>query len=123
MSGAERTTTQYRTLSAIVDNIDRLKAVYKSDLEFGDRLVVTTRNSTYFIHVFGERLYTVTGGWFDLHGLSPMNIAINGCTWGGHAIKEDLLAACGMHLEFENNVVTSRILQFQIIRCREESIH
>jgi hypothetical protein len=100
-----------------------LKAVYKSDLEFGDRLVVTTRNSTYFIHVFGERLYTVTGGWFDLHGLSPMNIAINGCTWGGHAIKEDLLAACGMHLEFENNVVTSRILQFQIIRCREESIH
>ena len=123
MSGAERTTTQYRTLSAIVDNIDRLKAVYKSDLEFGDRLVVTTRNSTYFIHVFGERLYTVTGGWFDLHGLSPMNIAINGCTWGGHAIKEDLLAACGLHLEFENNVVTSRILQFQIIRCREESIH
>ena len=123
MSGAERTTTQYRTLSAIVDNIDRLKAVYKSDLEFGDRLVVTTRNSTYFIHVFGERLYTVTGGWFDLHGLSPMNIAINGCTWGGHAIKEDILAACGLHLEFENSVVTSRILQFQVIRCREESIH
>ena len=123
MSGSEQTTTQYRTLSAIVDNIDRLKAVYKSDLEFGDRLVVTTRNSTYFIHVFGERLYTVTGGWFDLHGLSPMNIAINGCTWGGRAIKEDLLAASGLHLEFENNVVTSRILQFQIIRCREESIH
>ena len=44
MSGTEQTTIQYRTLSAIVDNIDRLEAVYKSDLEFGDRLVVTTRN-------------------------------------------------------------------------------
>jgi hypothetical protein len=123
MSGAKQTMTQYRTLSAIVDNIDRLEAVYKSDLELGDRLVVTTRNSTYFIHVFEDGLYTVTGGWFDHHGLSPTNIAINGCTWGGRAIKEDLLAACGLHLEFENNVVTSRILQFQIIRCREESIH
>lgn len=123
MSGAEQTMTQYRTLSAIVDNTDRLKAVYKTDLEFGDRLVVTTRNSTYSIYVFEEGLYTVTGGWFDLNGLSPINIAINGCTWGGRAIKEDILAACGLHLEFENNVVTSRILQFQIIRCREESIH
>ena len=123
MSGEEQTTTQYRTLSAIVDHKDRLEAVYKSDLEFGDRLVVTTRNSTYDIHVFEEGLYTVTGGWFDLYGLSPINIAINGCTWGGRAIKEDILAACGLRLESENNVVTTRILNFQIIRCREESIH
>ena len=115
--------THYRTLSAIVDHTDRLKAVYKNELKFGDRLVVTTRNSTYFIHVFEGDLYTVTGGWFDLHGLSPINIAINGCTWGGRAIKQDLLAACGLHLEFENNVVTSRILQFQIIRCREEFLN
>ena len=123
MSGAEQTMTQYRTLSAIIDNTDRLKAVYKSDLELGDRLAVTTRNSTYFIHVFEEGLYTVTGGWFDLHGLSPIKIAINGCTWGGHAIKEDILAARGLHLEFGNSVVTTRILNFQIIRYSEESIH
>ena len=123
MSGSEQTTPRYRTLGTIVDNIDRLEAVYKDDLELGDLLVVTTRNSTYFIHVFEENLYTVTGGWFDLHGLSPINIAINGCTWGGHAIKQDLLAACVLHLEFENNVVTSRIMQFQIIRRREEPIH
>ena len=123
MQSSEQTMTQYRTLSAIVDNIDRLKAVYKGDLEFGDRLVVTTRNSTYFIHVFEGDRYTVTGGWFDLHDLSPVNMAINGCTWGGRAIKEDILAACGLHLEFGNNVVTSRILRFQVIRCRGKSIH
>ena len=123
MSGAEQTMTRYRTLGGIVDNTDQLEAVYKSELEFGDRLVVTTRNSTYTIHSFEQGLYTVTGGWFDLQGLSPINIGINGCTWGGHAIKEDILAAHGLHLEFENTVVTSRILKFEIIRCREESIH
>ena len=123
MSGAEQTTTHYRSLSAIVDHTDRLEAVYKSDLELGDRLIVVTRNSTYDIHAFEHGLYTVTGGWFDLHGLSPINIGINGCTWGGHAIKEDILAAHGLHLEFGNTVVTSRILQYQIVRYREESIH
>jgi hypothetical protein len=123
MPDPEHTILKYRTLSAIVDQIDRLEAVYKSDLGIGDRLVVTTRNSTYYIDAFRHGLYTVSGGWFDRHGLPPTNMAINGCTWGGHAIKEDLLAACGLHLEFENNVVTSRILEFQIIPCYQESVH
>jgi hypothetical protein len=117
-----QTTSRYRTLDAIVDHSERLDAVHKRDLELGDRLVVTTRNSTYSIHCFQHGLYTVSGGWFDRHGVSPAQVAINGCTWGGHAIKEDLLAACGLHLEFENKVVTSRILKFQVIRGCEESI-
>ena len=123
MPGADQTISQYRTLSAIADHAGQLEAVYKKDLEVGDRVVVTTRNSTYTIHAFREGQYTVSGGWFDRHGLSPTNVAINGCTWGGHAIKEDILAANGLHLEFENNVVTSRILRYQVIRCSEESIN
>ncbi len=123
MPGADQITSQYRTLSAIIAHAGRLEAVHKNDLKIGDRLVVTTRNSTYSIHVFQEGLYTVSGGWFDRNNLSPINVAINGCTWGGRAIKEDLLAACGLHLEFENNVVTSRILKYEVIRCCEESVH
>ena len=111
MPDTEETTPHCRTLSAIVDHTGRLEAVYKKDLNFGDRLVVTTKNSTYCIHAVHEGLYAVSGGWFDRQGLSPIQIAINGCTWGGHAIKEDIVAACGLHLEFENRVVTSRILQ------------
>ena len=122
MQGAQQTTSRYRTLGAIVEHIDRLEAIYKRDLEPGDQLVVTTRNSTYRIHALQDGIYTVSGGWFDLHGLSPINVAINGCTWGGHAIKEDLLAASGLHLEFENRVTTSRILRFKVIRCCEETI-
>ena len=118
-----QSTERYRTLGAIVGHSDCLEGVCKNDLVFGDRLIVMTRNSTYFIDALEEGLYAVSGGWFDRHGLSPFKVAVNGCTWGGHAIKEDLLAALGLHLEFENKVVTSRILRFEVVRCREESIN
>jgi hypothetical protein len=112
-----------RTLGAIVGQIGRLEAVRKADLALGDRVLVTTRNSTYSIHVLCEDLYSVSGGWFDRNGVSPSNVAINGCTWGGRAIKWDIVAAPGLHLEFGNQVVTSRIMECQVIRCREDVVN
>ncbi len=114
---------QHRTLGAIVDHIERLEVVCKADLELGDQILVTTRNSTYSIYVLQDDLYSVSGGWFDRQGLSPSKVAINGCTWGGRAIKWDIVAACGLHLEFGNQVVTSRIMEFQVLRCREDHIY
>ena len=114
---------QHRTLGAIVDSAARLKGVRRTDLALGDQLLVTTRNSIYSIYVLEEGLYSVSGGWFDRRGLSPSKVAINGCTWGGRAIKPDIVAACGLHLEFGNQVVTTRILKYQVIRCREDSIN
>jgi hypothetical protein len=116
-------TSQYRTLGAIVDSAARLNGVRRSDLALGDQLLVTTKNSTYSIYVLQEGLYSVSGGWFDRRGLSPSQVTINGCTWGGRAIKPDIVAACGLHLEFGNQVVTTRILKYQVIRCREDSIN
>lgn len=123
MPATEQSTIKHRTLDAILDHTERLDAVYKSDLELGDQLLVTTRNSVYSIHVLQEGLYSVSGGWFDNRGLSPSKVEIAGCTWGGRAIKLDIIAACGLHLEFGNKVVTSRILNYQVIRCHENSIH
>jgi len=114
---------RHRTLDAIVGHVEHLESVRKADLELGDQVFVTTRNSTYAIHVLQEDLYSVSGGWFDRKGLSPSKVAINGCTWGGQAIKWDIVAACGLHLEFGNQVVTSRIMAFQVIRCREDLIN
>jgi len=114
---------RHRTLGAIVNHVERLETVCKADLELGDQLLVTTRNSIYSIHKLQEDLYSVSGGWFDKHGLSPSKLAINGCTWGGRAIKPDIVAACGLHLEFSNQVVTSRIMEFQVIRCRADLIN
>lgn len=118
-----RTATPHRTLDAIVDHTKRLEAVYKADLQLGDQLLVATRNSIYSIYLLQEGLYSVSGGWFDHQGLSPSKVEINGCTWGGRTIKSDIVAACGLHLEFGNQVVTSRIMEFQVIRCRENSVN
>ena len=118
-----QTVSHHRTLGAIVDHLERLEVVRKADLEIGDQILVTTRNSTYSIHVLKEDLYAVSGGWLDRQGLSPSKVAINGCTWGSWTIKWDIVAACGLHLEFGNQVVTSRIMEFQFIRCRETVIN
>jgi hypothetical protein len=123
MPDTGQTAIAHRTLDAIVNHTERLDAVYKTDLELGDQLLVTTRNSVYSIHVLQEGFYSVSGGWFDNRGLSPLKVEITGCTWGGRAVKLDIVAACGLHLEFGNQVVTSRIMNFEVIRCREDSIN
>jgi hypothetical protein len=109
---------RHRTLEAITAQAKSLQAVPKSDLVFGDLVVVTTDNSTYSIYALDDDRYAVSGGWFDRHGLSPMETRIAGCTWGGNAIKLDIVAACGLHLEFGNRVVTSPIRKLEVIRCR-----
>ena len=97
----------HRTVRTMVKCLAGLRAVRKLDLRIGDGVSVQTRNSTYSIRVLGDDLYSVSGGWFDRKGVSPMKTTITGCTWGGRAIKEDLLAARGLYLEFGNQVVTT----------------
>ncbi len=110
------------TLESRVESAKRLEQVRKRDLHHGDWVLVTTRNSTYSICVLGEDQYWVSGGWFERKGQSPRMIAINGCTWGGSAIKADLVAAPGLFLEFGNMVVTTRIQLVRVIRGGNEQI-
>ena len=96
-------------ISALVEHAEQLKQVRKANLQSGDRVLVKTLNSVYSIRVIEKGKYVVTGGWFDRKGLSPMKTTINGCTWGGSVIKIDIVAACGLCLEFGNRLVTSPI--------------
>ena len=105
-----------RTVDAILDQVGRFEAIRKADLRCGDRVLVVTENSIYCIHVEEEGSYSVSGGWFDRNGISPVTLTISGCTWGGTAIKRDLVAARGLRLEFGNRVVTSPIRDVQVIR-------
>ena len=41
--------------------------------------------------------------------MSPIKTTIKGCTWGGSIIKTDIVAACGLNLEFGNRLLTSAI--------------
>jgi hypothetical protein len=105
------------TLAARIEHARSLEEVRKKDLHPGDRVLVTTKNSVYKIWVLHDGVYRVAGGWFDLQGISPQRIAVNGCTWGGSAIKQDILAACGLRLEFGNTVRTTRIREVRVIRA------
>jgi len=105
-----------QTLEAITNHARILKEVRKRDLRSGD-LMVRTKNSLYTLSVLGDRDFLVWGGWFDRQGTSPQRVSINGCTWGGSAIKLDIIAALGLRLEFSSGVLTTPIRHFRLIRA------
>ncbi len=124
MNTATHTFRARRTLGAIVERAARLRELSRAELRSGDCVQVITRNSTYMIQALDEGLYLISGGWVDLQGESPMKTTIAGCTWGGSAIKRDIVAACGLHLEFGPRVVTSAIQKVLVIRHRgKEPVH
>jgi hypothetical protein len=109
-------------VDAILEQVGRFEAIRKADLRRGDCVIVATENSLYSIHVENEGSYSVSGGWFDRNGISPVTLSISGCTWGGTAIKRDLVAARGLRLEFGNRVVTSTIREVRVIRGGIENL-
>ena len=104
------------SLSSLVDHAKNLRQVRKADMRVGDLVYVKTYNSVYVISVLGEGQYAVSGGWFDRNNLSQMTIRINGCSWGGSAIKVDVVAACGLCIEFGNKVTTSIIQKIFVLQ-------
>jgi hypothetical protein len=105
-----------RTLGAVVQHASLSDAVRKDDLQFGDRVIVRTRNSVYSLWSLGGDEFAVSGGWFDQNGPSPMKITVNGCTYGGSMIRYDVVAAPGLFLEFGNSVATTRIKEVRVER-------
>ena len=104
-----------QSLSRLVGMSDALTQVYRMSLCSGDCMIVQTCNSLYTIRALGDGLFAITGGWFDRKGKSPMKLRINGCTWGGSAIKVNIAAACGLCLEFGNRVVTSPVRKIVLL--------
>jgi hypothetical protein len=114
-----------QTLEAITNHAHSLEEVRKRDLRSGDRVMVTTWNSLYTLWALGDRHFLVWGGWFDRQGTSPQRVSINGCTWGGSAIKQDIIAAPGLRLEFGNRVLTTPIRHARVIRaaCEQSTLN
>ena len=103
------------TLESMVKSADFLKEVPRKGLEAGDLVYVMTCNSEYSIRVEEGGHFTVSGGWFDLRGKSPARTTIKGCTWGGSVIKVDIIAACGLRIEFGNRLITSPIQKIFVL--------
>src|ERR1043166_5959126 len=103
------------TLDSIVKHSRHLEQIRKSDVKPGDTIYIKTCNSLYSIKILDDGSCRVAGGWFDRKGLSPMNTRIAGCTWGGSAIKIDVVAACGLCLEFANRLVTTSVQRIFVL--------
>lgn len=104
------------SLDRMINRIIYLYGVRKDELMFGNLILISTVNSKYSVYVSDGDHYLVSGGWFDRKRLSPIKIGINGCTWGGNIIKTDIVAAYGLHMEFSNGLVTSKIQKVAVFK-------
>ena len=83
--------------------------VKRRDLDPGDRVIVSTKNSVYSLIVRADGSFEVSGGWFEREGSGSVTVEILGCTAGGHALFTDHIAAPGLFLEFADGLRTTRI--------------
>lgn len=104
-------------LRSLCEHSRSLEGVWRSAVQWGDRIVVRTRNSVYTLHALEGGAFAVSGGWFDQESADHQVVTVAGCTWGGRAINERLLAAPGLFLEFGNGVVTTRIQRVDVVRA------
>ena len=105
-----------RTLNNLARYAGKLPVTRCTDLEPGDCVIVSTKNSVYRLHALGGNEYHVSGGWFDRNP-SESTVTVNGCTFGGLAIWTDVVAAKGLFLEFGNSVSTTRIQDVRVVRA------
>lgn len=103
-------------LAGLASQSAQFDAVRRSELQRGDLVVVSTRNSIYSLEVLDQHTFSVSGGWFNRRGIAPLHTTITGCTWGSRIIKGDIVAARGMCIEFGNRVVTSSVRSVCVFR-------
>lgn len=103
-------------LSRFAERVEKLPALYKSEVEIGDYIMVKTQNSIYKLQACSGREYLVNGGRFDRKKQSPIRTTITGCGLGSAFVKIDLIAACGLRIEFGNRVITSSIDTFVLFK-------
>lgn len=99
-----------RTMDKQIEMLSMIDMLPKKGLTPGSMIEIYTTNSVYELYVLEGDDFIVSGGWFDKQNLSPYHVCINGCTWGGSAIKHDIIAGEMMHIEFntgDRNIVTT----------------
>lgn len=97
-----------------------VEGVKRSDIQHGDRVIVSTKNSVYSLTARADGSFEVSGGWFEREGSGPTIVEVLGCTAGGHALFSDHIAAPGLFLEFADGLRTTRIRSVRRISRAED---
>ena len=93
--------------------------VRRQDIESGDRVIVSTKNSVYSLTARADGSFEVSGGWFEREGQGTVSVEILGCTAGGHALFTEHIAAPGLFIEFADGLRTTRIRTVRRIAAEE----
>jgi hypothetical protein len=96
-------------LDGLTEATDLVDGVRRRDLQSGDRIIISTKNSVYSLTARADGSFDVSGGWFEREGEGETRVEVRGCTAGGHAIFTDHIAARGLFMEFADGLRTTRI--------------
>jgi len=109
-------------LDGLTEAADLVDGVRRRDLDPGDRIVISTKNSVYSLTARSGGSFDVSGGWFEREGEGMARVEIRGCTAGGHAIFTDHIAAKGLFMEFADGLRTTRIKSVRLIPISKNGI-
>jgi len=107
-------------LDGLTEAAELVDGVRRLDLEPGDRVVISTKNSVYALTACTDGRFEVSGGWFEREGQGRARVEIRGCTAGGHAIFTDHVAARGLFMEFADGLRTTRIKSVRRIQATKK---
>lgn len=109
---------RFTMFAATLDQITHCAHLYpqvrKDQIARGDWIVIRTVKSVYTLRAIGNGLFEARGGWFNKKGCAPMTVGVAGATWGGSAIMPQVLAACGLRVEFSNRLITSPVRRIEV---------
>jgi hypothetical protein len=100
-------------------NHEPTQTVDRQQLRPGDEINVITKSSLYQVRVLREDIFVVSGGWFDENRESPQRTRILGCSMDAKTINEDIVCAFGLHVHFDNGVVTSPVHKIELKRHQD----
>ena len=103
----------------LAEAAELVDGVRRRDLDPGDRVVISTKNSVYSLTARADGSFDVSGGWFEREGTGATTVEILGCTAGGHALFTDHIAAPGLFMEFADGLRTTRIRTVRRIAAEE----
>jgi hypothetical protein len=108
------------SLDGLTEAAELVDGVRRRDLNPGDRVVISTKNSVYVLTARSDGSFDVSGGWFERQGEGSSRVEVRGCTAGGHAIFTDHIAAKGLFMEFADGLRTTRIRSVRLIAASED---
>jgi len=107
-------------LDGLTEAAELVDGVRRRDLDPGDRVIISTKNSVYSLTACADGRFEVSGGWFEREGEGRTRVEVRGCTAGGHAIFTDHVAACGLFMEFADGLRTTRIKSVRRIQAAKK---